>query len=227
MSSQKSNKNESVLGRLREAVNALGLNKSQLAAKIGYSKGQVGWILEGKTPLSDRFIRVFCLECNISEAWIRYGVGDMMGIGGGYIDAIIDEFVKVPRYEIAVSAGGGAVVHSEQIVDYLAFKADWVRVTLGVNPERLAVISVMGDSMEPYLSDGDLILIDLSCTRIESDAIYIIQAGGSLLVKRVQRRLDGSVVVRGDNEKYAPEIYRADQLDSLSVIGRLVRRLVR
>lgn len=227
MSSAKSNKSEVVLGRLREAVNALGLNKSQLAAKIGYSKGQVGWILEGKTPLSDRFIRVFCLECNISESWIRYGVGDMGGNLVRDIDYGNDEFVNVPRYEIAASAGGGAVVHSEQIVDYLAFRADWVRSSLGVNPDRLAVISVIGDSMEPYLTDGDLILIDLSCTRIESDAIYIIQAGGALLVKRVQRRLDGAVVVRGDNEKYAPEIYLADQVDSLSVIGRLVRRLVR
>jgi len=153
----------------------------------------------------------------------------LLGRDNGHEHAgdIYNEFVKVPRYEIAASAGGGAVVHSEQVVDYLAFRADWVRSSLGVNPDRLAVISVMGDSMEPYLSDGDLILIDLSCTRIESDSIYIIQAGGALLVKRVQRRLDGAVVVRGDNEKYAPEIYRSDQLDSLSVIGRLVRRLVR
>ena len=62
----------------------------------------------------------------------------------------------VPRYEISASAGGGAAVYSEQIVDYLAFKTDWVRDHLRLPPEAIALINVTGDSMEPALSDGDL-----------------------------------------------------------------------
>ena len=67
-----------ILQRLREAVEKLGLNKTELAAKTGYSKGQVGWILEGKTNLSPKFVKTFCLTCNISEVWLNEGIGNMI-----------------------------------------------------------------------------------------------------------------------------------------------------
>lgn len=138
-----------------------------------------------------------------------------------------EDFVQVPRFEIAASAGGGAVVHSEQIVDYMAFRAEWLKTSLGMSPGNAAVISVVGDSMEPYLADGDLILIDTGINRIENDSVYVLQTGGSLLVKRVQRKFDGTVIVKSDNESYEPEVFRGDSVEYLKVVGRMVRRLVR
>ena len=133
----------------------------------------------------------------------------------------------MPRYEIAASAGSGAVVQSEQIVDHLTFKAEWLKVTLGLSPAQAAVISVVGDSMEPYLADGDLILIDMGVARIENDSIYVLQSGDSLLVKRIQKKIDGTVIVRSDNARYEPEQFQGDAAERLRVVGRLVRRLVR
>lgn len=139
----------------------------------------------------------------------------------------LDEYIRVPRYEVAASAGGGALVQSEQIVDYLAFKQDWLRSQLGLSPTNVAVISVVGDSMEPYLYDGDLILIDTNVTRIENDAVYVLQTGDSLLVKRIQKKLDGTVIVKSDNERYEPDVFRGEAVAQLRVVGRLVKRLVR
>ncbi len=82
--------------------------------------------------------------------------------GGGSLEAGNDEYVRVPRYEVAASAGGGAFIESEQIVDYLTFRAEWVRNALGVALNQLALINVIGDSMEPSLSEGDVVLLDLS-----------------------------------------------------------------
>ena len=138
-----------------------------------------------------------------------------------------EDFVQVPRFEIAASAGGGAVVHSEQIVDNMAFRPEWLKTSLGMSPGNAAVISVVGDSMEPYLADGDLILIDTGINRIENDSVYVLQTGGSLLVKRVQRKFDGTVIVKSDNESYEPEVFRGDSVEYLKVVGRMVRRLVR
>ncbi len=131
-------------------------------------------------------------------------------------------FVQIPRYEVVASAGGGAVIHSEQIVDHLSFKADWVRNALGVPVKDLALINVLGDSMEPTLSDGDLILIDMSTRRVKDNAVYVLQLNGTLLVKRIQRKLDGSVIVRSDNTIYEPETVNSEMLDSLNIIGRVV-----
>jgi phage repressor protein C with HTH and peptisase S24 domain len=133
-----------------------------------------------------------------------------------------DGFILVPHYEVHASAGNGTLVHSEQIVDYLAFKADWVRNTLGVTQKDLALISVKGDSMEPVLSNEDLILIDMRKNRVEDNAIYVLQLVGSLLVKRIQRKLDGSLHVMSDNPRYEAEIVNAERAPELHVLGRVV-----
>jgi len=131
-------------------------------------------------------------------------------------------FVLVPHYEVQASAGNGALVHSEQIVDYLAFRADWVRNTLGVAQKDLALISVKGDSMEPVLSNEDLILVDMRKNRVEDNAIYVLQLNGSLLVKRIQHKLDGSLHVMSDNPRYEAEIVNAERAPDLHVLGRVV-----
>lgn len=131
-------------------------------------------------------------------------------------------FILVPHYEVQASAGNGSLVHSEQIVDYLAFKADWVRNTLGVAQKDLALISVKGDSMEPGLSNEDLILVDMRKNRVEDNAIYVLQLDGTLLVKRIQRKLDGALHVMSDNPRYEAEVVSADRAAELHVLGRVV-----
>jgi phage repressor protein C with HTH and peptisase S24 domain len=132
------------------------------------------------------------------------------------------EFVLVPRYEVKASAGGGQLIHSEQIVDYLSFKADWIRNGLGLSEKDLALINVKGDSMEPTLSNEDLILVDMRARQVQDNAVYVLQFNGTLLVKRLQRKFDGSVIVRSDNAIYEPETLKGDQLDALNVVGRVV-----
>ena len=131
-------------------------------------------------------------------------------------------FILVPHYEVQASAGNGSLVHSEQIVDYLAFKADWVRNTLGVAQKDLALISVKGDSMEPVLSNEDLILVDMRRNRVEDNAIYVLQLNGSLLVKRIQHKLDGSLNVMSDNPRYEAEVVSTEHAADLRVLGRVV-----
>lgn len=137
-------------------------------------------------------------------------------------DEAPDGFILVPHYEVQASAGNGTLVHSEQIVDYLAFKADWVRNTLGVTQKDLALISVKGDSMEPVLSNEDLILVDMRKNRVEDNAIYVLQLNGALLVKRIQHKLDGSLHVMSDNPRYQAEVVSSEHASDLNVLGRVV-----
>lgn len=194
------------------------------ADRIGISKGAFSRIWnEGTVPGPDHLRRIHEAE-GVSLDWLLTGEGPMKRGEGSELPG---GFVQVPRYAISAAAGGGALVHSEQIVDHIAFKADWLKQQLGLNPAQAAVISVIGDSMEPCLADGDLILIDTSVTRVENNAIYVIQVEGDLLVKRIQKKIDGTVIIKSDNERYEPEIFRGESVELLKVVGRMVRRLVR
>lgn len=132
------------------------------------------------------------------------------------------DFVFVPRYDVKASAGYGSLIHSEQIVDHLAFKKTWVRLELGCAEKDLALITVKGDSMEPTLSPNDLILIDLRKNYVADNAVYVLQYDGSLLVKRIQRLMNGSVIIKSDNPEYKIEELSADQAKKLNVLGVVV-----
>jgi phage repressor protein C with HTH and peptisase S24 domain len=131
-------------------------------------------------------------------------------------------FILVPRYDVTGSMGNGHVIHSEQIVDHLAFRAEWVRTELGTSPSSLVLISAVGDSMEPTLRAHDLLLIDRSVLSVKQDAIYAFAVDGELRVKRIQRLFDGSLIIKSDNQEYATETLTPQQAETINIIGRVV-----
>ncbi len=162
----------------------------------------------------------------IEERRAREGRGESVSARGveevraGY--TLSDDFVMVPRYDVVGSAGNGALIHSEQIVDHLAFRADWVKNALGVARKDLALISVKGDSMEPTLSEGDLILVDTGVRQLEDSAVYVLRKGEGLFVKRVHHKLDGTIIIKSDNSRYEPETYGPELAPAVQVVGRVV-----
>lgn len=134
-----------------------------------------------------------------------------------------DEFVFVPEYDIAASAGHGAEIPPEEVVRVLAVRQDWVRREVGANPQDLVVVSVRGDSMEPVIRAGDLIMVDRSETEPASEGLYVVRVGGALMVKRVQPLPGGVLQLISDHPAYPPVTLRRGDLDADSaVVGRVV-----
>lgn len=186
-----------------DGVNPPGWDACEALVKLGFN---ANWLLTGNGGMRD--------GTSYAPPELAKRLAKVLEPGDG--------FVQVPRYEVTASAGGGTMIHSEQIVDHLSFRADWVHNALGVPVADLALINVTGDSMEPTLSEGDLILIDMSHRGVKDNAVYVLQLNGSLLVKRIQHKLDGSVIVKSDNAIYEPEQIGAEAVDLLNVIGRVV-----
>ena len=94
---------------------------------------------------------------------------------------------------------------------------------LGVDPQGLALISARGDSMEPAIRAGDLLLIDTSVDQVEDDAIYVLVMDGHLVVKRLQRFVGGAVSVKSDNAAYVEQTLSAEELSTYATITGRVR----
>lgn len=217
--------------RLKTARESIALTQTDFGVPLGLSQANVRDLESGKVKFSTLHALAIEKIHGISSNWLLDGSGGMKkgtypladGLKSADFGRELGEgFVQVPRYEVAASAGGGAMIHSEQIVDHLSFKAEWVHNTLGVSVKDLALIHVTGDSMEPTLSEGDLILIDMSYRGMKDNAIYVLQLNGSLLVKRLQHKLDGGVLVKSDNAIYDSEMVPSEAVDLLNVIGRVV-----
>jgi phage repressor protein C with HTH and peptisase S24 domain len=109
------------------------------------------------------------------------------------------------------------MIRSEQVVDSIAFRAEWVKRRLNTDSRDLLLIEVTGDSMAPTVKDLDLILADLAEPRFKQDGIYLLRHDSGLAVKRIQRRPDGKLLVRSDNPKYEPIA-----VSTVKIIGRVI-----
>ena len=136
-----------------------------------------------------------------------------------------DAFVEVPVYSVKVSAGHGAEVVQEKPLDWLHFKREWIRRELRASVSDLYLLYVEGDSMEPTLCEGDIVLIQKRGTEPLRDGIHVLRVANSLHVKRVQFLPGGKIKVRSDNPAYEPfTIDLADEADSaqVEIIGRVI-----
>ncbi|MGH7917741.1 MAG: S24 family peptidase, partial [Candidatus Binataceae bacterium] len=128
-----------------------------------------------------------------------------------------DEYLAAVR-RVPHALGQPPFAHS-QVVDYLGFKANWLHRALNADVRNLVLVEVLGDSMAPTIKEGDLILADLRENRFRFDGVYLLRAGEELVIKRLQRRPDDTLSVRGDNQAYEPQDVSPE---AIAVIGRVI-----
>jgi phage repressor protein C with HTH and peptisase S24 domain len=130
-------------------------------------------------------------------------------------------FVMVPRYSVRAAAGDGAVISDESIVDYLAFRRDWLVNRRRCDPNRVALIEAAGDSMSGTFEDGDLLLVDLREQMRKDDGIYVLRMDETVRVKRVAWRAGGAMEIISDNPSYGRQMLDVTDAQKVSLIGRV------
>lgn len=141
------------------------------------------------------------------------------------------DYAHIPLHDALLAAGGGAQNDSEQIIDQLAFRSDWLkRMRLPASKARLA--RVQGDSMQPTMWHGDMILIDTQITMppvrakdgrdLRRSPVYALLDNGEARVKRIERPADDLLMLISDNPDYAPELRQSEDINAIQIIGRVV-----
>lgn len=189
----------------------LDIHKNTL---LNYEKG------DRRSPDADLLLKVLELRPTINPAWLLTGEGEKekpeISIKG-------EGMVCLPACRNRDdNAWEFAADNHQQFVDFVAFKEEWLRAYLQVPKEYLALMAVEGDSMKPTLEHGDLVLVDLRVNRPAENSIYVIAIDDSLLVKRIQLKMDGSIVIKSDNPLYDPEILGLREREGLRIRGQVV-----
>lgn len=223
--------------RIEEFRRHLGLSKSDFCKVIAFPLGTYSNITGSRQSKPNaELLAAIATHTQVNPHWLLTGEGGMLaamarpaesGSEGGApamftAQELADQYVLVPFYDVRGSAGGGSYVHDVEVIDRLAFRAEWIYRELRVRPEHLALISASGDSMEPTISHADLLLVNINQNSITDDAIYAIQTGEVLLIKRIQTLLDGTIIIRSDNPSYREQVIRKEEADSLRVVARVV-----
>ena len=160
--------------------------------------------IHGNLPRVDAAIKI-AEALNTSLKYLVYGEGK--------VSTSKDKFY-VPVINQKLSAGHGQAVQDEvEIHGYME-----VPRNLRHYGENLALLYVEGDSMEPTLRRGDLVLCS-SCG-YEGEGLYAVQYNGDAYVKRVFK-MSGKYIIKSDNPLY-PQMEEPTGSDNIAVVGRVL-----
>lgn len=141
----------------------------------------------------------------INSWWLLTGKGEM------FISENItqnSDNYSIDLLNVRAGAGEGIYNYVIETVDTISLDKNFFRTP--INTSKVKGIQVDGDSMEPTLRDGDYVLIDENIN-FGTNGIYAIQYGGQILIKRLQFKMDGSILIISDNEKYDREIFNPQE----------------
>lgn len=140
------------------------------------------------------------------------------------------DYAHIPLHAAMLAAGAGAENGSEEIVDHLAFRRDWL-ARIGVSASSAKLARVWGDSMQPSLWPGDMILINTSAKEPplrRRDArdqrrspIYALIDNGEARVKRIERPTEDQMLLISDSPDYAPELRQGSD-EAITIVGKVV-----
>ncbi|WP_455020608.1 LexA family transcriptional regulator [Neisseria elongata] len=194
-----------ILERAKQALSAK--SDYELSKQLGISTSAMSGYRKRQSLPMEQCIKI-AERTGVSLDWLILGKGEMKG-GSGAAEFDDADAVWVPLYDVEVSAGSGIEVYGERIIQRVPFAKSWLQGE-GLHAGNLACLPVHGDSMEPTLQHGDIVLVNHEKTR--GDGVFVIRMGNALRVKRLQWLANGDLRISSDNDIYEPEQVNPDDL---------------
>ncbi len=209
--------------RLTSRMKKLGLSQAELARRVKVSQPTIQAITTGETQNS-RYLAKIAIELETTPAYLIGETDDPTDGAMVFSDreAIAEKLglAMVPELELGYSMGGGSVIGEYRQTGVRIFDQDWLRGLMQGTFTDLFVARGDGDSMEPTLKDGDVVLIDTAQKDIkQQDRIWAISYGDLGMIKRVRRLPGGSYQIISDNPNVQP--FTAVD-DEMFVVGRVI-----
>ena len=197
----------------------------KVAAQFGLS---TDWIFFGKKPGAETSASVAAPQEQSKDDSQRADTDQRRSRGRsfyGEVPAGSDEnidVVMVPLVGARLAAGRGSLETEGEVQSYFSFRSDWL--CRKGDPDKMVLMKVCGDSMEPDIRHGDMVLVDQGKTQIYGHAIYAMGINEEIYVKQVETLPGGTLVLRSRNPEYEPirVDLRGDLADSVRVIGRVI-----
>lgn len=202
--------------RIARLRNDCGLSQEVAAEKIGIPPGTYQLYEYGNPPSRENFKLILkYYKCN--GTWLFTGEGEpypaeAQGTGPVLPDCPSEDYVFIRQMNGRISAGVGILPDNTADVQ-AAFRRDWI-TKKGSKPESMSLIKVDGDSMEPTLVSGDLVLVDHARNVVAAQGgIYAITLGHQIMIKRIQVLHDqGKYRIISDNKQYPPQETDAEKV---------------
>ncbi len=204
---------ESFLQRVFQATGVT--SQTELASVLKINRSAITQARK-KNSIPDKWILQLYKTFGLNPDWVETGSGQTFIKKSASDDSI---FKNIPKVKARLSAGGGSFEVGSEIEGYYAFRKDWL--TTKGNRNKMVLMDIFGNSMEPEMKDGDTILIDESQKDILAGAIYAVGIDDTIMVKRVEKH-PNKLVLLSDNKDYSPIYLQGNEINSVRIIGKVI-----
>lgn len=154
--------------------------------------------------------------------------GDIREVKGTDIDLedIRNQSGEIPlRYfeNVTASAGYGSQ-NSDESFEPLSVSAEFLKAVFGITAAKYGydMIRIFGDSMEPFVQNGDIIFVDRQ-KEIMSGDVVIAEVGEDTFIKKFLRdSVHKSIKLTSLSDFYQDIVLKDDEIENLKLLGKIV-----
>jgi len=204
---------DSFLQRAFEATGAGSQN--ELASILRINRSAITQA-RNKDSIPAKWLLKLYRQYGLNPDWLETGEGRTFL---KQADAVESEFKNIPKVKARLCAGGGSFEVGSEIEGYYAFRKEWLG-SKG-SSDKMVLMDIFGNSMQPELRDGDTVLVDESQKNILSGAMYAVGVEDTIMVKRVEKH-PNRLALLSDNRDYSPIYLQFEELNSIRIIGKVI-----
>lgn len=208
---------------IRELVRFADLTAAEVAKKAKIDPSTVQRAAKGtnEARLSQRTVEKLRAAFPSFPGWTRYNEW-MAPPSPATIDAGTVELEQIDlRYGMGGTYGDGPVMAERR-----SFSREWLRSISNTAPRHLFWAIGDGDSMEPTIRSGEVILVDRSNDTPRMDGgIWVVMHGEIGMIRRLRQLPDGTVELHSDNHLVRPQTAVDGELHAVGRVIAVVRRL--
>ena len=212
--------------RISKLLDEKGWSQAELARRVGVSTQSIWKLVTGEAQ-SSRNLHKIARELGTTPEYLLGETNDpASALRPSRPSAKGDpDLVELDEVDLRFGLGGtyvdGPVVETKR-----KFSRSWLRQFTHAAPKDLFWTTGDGDSMEPTIRSGEVILIDRSqLSPRMGDGIWAFAWGDVGMVKRLRPLPDGTVEIHSDNQMVRPAIAADGELHVVGRVVAVVRKL--
>lgn len=216
--------------RLKLARKNAGKSQGQVASEANITQSNYSQLETGKIDSSSHLPEI-AKVLGVDVYWLQTGETGIPSKVQSILDNTarhvlsteIDPATKIwlPLMDISFSCGEGEDIscHFEETKKILAFEPDFLE-SRNVKEKNVRLLYATGDSMEPYIYQGDIFAIDIQDTDVKDGQIYAVYFEGEALLKQIFKEAGKTLILHSLNQKYKDKVVSESNGADFKVLGR-------
>lgn len=192
----------------------LGITQEELAKRMGYkSKSTINKIEMGINDITQSKILAFAEVLDTTPAHLMGWDNNVVPISSG---------TKYKKHGVSINvlgrvAAGTPIEAIEDIID-----TEEISEEMASTGEFFG-LQIDGDSMEPKMSEGDVVIVRQQDDAESGDTVIALVNGSDATCKRL-KKYDGGIMLISTNPSYEPMIFNNEEIANtpVKIIGKVV-----